>query len=54
LEQDEEIGSVRRFPDCRESNMSTAAGLKNGQFNRIENLTKYNFIFLTGSTGLTG
>jgi hypothetical protein len=30
-----------------------AADLKSGQFNRTKNLTKYNFIFLTGSTGKT-
>jgi hypothetical protein len=33
---------------------STSAGLKSGQSNRINNLTKCNFIFLTGSTGWTG
>jgi len=36
------------------SGVSPAAGQKNGQSNRIKNLTKYNFIFLTGSTGWTG
>jgi hypothetical protein len=36
------------------SGFSLAAALKSGQFNRIKNLTKYNFIFLTGSTGWTG
>jgi hypothetical protein len=38
----------------KNSGVSAAAGLKSGQFNRIKNLTKYNFIFLTGSTGWTG
>jgi len=34
--------------------ISAAAGLKSGQSNRIKKLNKYNFIFLTGSTGWTG
>jgi hypothetical protein len=34
--------------------VSATAGLRSGQFNQIKNLTKYNFIFLTGSTGWTG
>jgi hypothetical protein len=47
-----DLYKVRSGPGV--SGVSAAAGQKNGWSNRIKNLTKCNFIFLTGSTGWTG